>query len=136
MQSGDGLLDVASAVYVVAGPEEDRQIRPACSLLFVCCAVCYALLFCFYLYRVSIRITAHTRARARPPGYQGHRHPAPRYISLPHTRFWDKKGNRTEKDTPVHREVRHKGVLRGKGRKEEDSFSIVQSQIEFKRSIE
>lgn len=34
----------------------------------------------------------------------------------------------------MHREVRHKGVLRGKGRKEEDSTSIVQSQIEFKRS--
>ena len=36
----------------------------------------------------------------------------------------------------MHREVRHKGVFWGKGRKEEDSFSIVQSQIEFKRSIE
>ena len=34
----------------------------------------------------------------------------------------------------MHREVRHKGVLRGKGRKEEDGSSIVQSQIEFKRS--
>ena len=36
----------------------------------------------------------------------------------------------------MHREVRHKGVFWGKGRKEEDSTSIVQSQIEFKRSIE
>jgi len=36
----------------------------------------------------------------------------------------------------VHREVRHKGVFWGKGRKEEDGLSIVQSQIEFKRSIE
>lgn len=34
----------------------------------------------------------------------------------------------------MHREVRHKGVLRGKGRKEEDGLSIEQSQIEFKRS--
>lgn len=36
----------------------------------------------------------------------------------------------------MHREVRHKGVFWGKGREEEDGSSIVQSQIEFKRSIE
>ena len=34
----------------------------------------------------------------------------------------------------MHREVRHKGVLWGKGREEEDGLSIEQSQIEFKRS--
>ncbi len=98
-----------------------------------CCVVLYNMRL-FLLSFVSREYPYH-RARA-PPGYPGRRHPAPRYISFPHTRFWDKKGIRTEKDTPVHREVRHKGVFWGKGRKEEDSFSIVQSQIEFKRSIE
>jgi len=46
MQSGDGLADVARLVYVVAGPEEDKR-SGSCSLLFVCCAVCYALIFAF-----------------------------------------------------------------------------------------
>jgi hypothetical protein len=34
-ESGDGLADVARLVYVVAGPEEVRQIRPdVWSMLF------------------------------------------------------------------------------------------------------
>ena len=89
MKNGDGLSDAVSAVCVVAAPEEGRQIRPdVCLCSSLCCssALWPVLFFSLYVSREYPYHRAHAHAHD-PPGYQGHRRPAPRYILFPHTRF-------------------------------------------------
>lgn len=67
MQSGDGFPDVAVAVCLVAGPEEQAKRSGWTALMFVCCSVWYALIFCFYLYRArASHITRRSDPRATP----------------------------------------------------------------------
>ena len=133
MQSGDGLADVARLVYVVAGPEADADrsgSRPPAFVVVLRHGLRFSLLC---MYRASIHITA----RDPPPGATRDTGTRPRHIHSSLSQdFGTKREMEWKRNTPVHREVRHKGVFWGKGSEEEDGSSIVQSQIEFKRSIE